>query len=717
MILHASIALLTLLPAIQDVAPEESARYSELLFPGIVPVDGQGGPSVAVTCVLDAYTGLPIPGAKLTAVFEAGHPLAGEWWSTRSVFADAEGWVRLRLDDLAPRGDVAPGAQPWLYVEAKGYATQASLGRHLEPSVRLEPGRSHEVLVLDALDRPLVGAQIGWYLGCGHTPDVRVVRTDTRGRARFEDVDPEDGELWVVARGAQSDPLDPWGGTFTRLRVEPAPVWRGRVLDASGAPLEGLFVGQSVYHRGPWTRSGAGGRFELFGLPVGASVWVGDVGQSYPGMASFDLPEPGREVVFVVPIDASAHQGTVEVALRGPAGEPLSGTALMLMRADDGFTVTGTSDGAGLAALQVPPGRYTVRAGGELSGFEPRRAEVRVEASATGAAARVELVLLPEPRIHLDRTGLPDDARVVVVAEHGELEFDPSSPVTVPREGFVGVRVEVGERSRAIELPLAARVDGATVALEAPAPGIVRLWLAGPEGEPAQGWALLRDPHGSERLDVGATRVSDPAREHELRTWHLGPADLWAIPADPAFAARRVRLELPLGEGPLDLGEVRLADPGATWLGLIEADGAPLAPSRVELRRPGLRELLELDAAGRLAPGTFEPREGDLLRVETEGWPPFRAELVGSGPWTVTRPAGALSVEALDETGAPLPVFGLWIDGEFFAASGPGATLEGLAPGLHRAVLVAPGRQSLLWNFTLGPDERRAVRMPLPPAP
>ncbi len=330
-----------------------------------------------------------------------------------------------------------------------------------------------------------------------------------------------------------------------------------------------------------------------------------------------------------------------------------------------------------------------------------------------GAAPRVELVLEPEPRILLDRSSLPEGARVVVVVEHGEIGFDPDVPVTVPREGFVGLRVEVGERSRAFELPPSARVDGASVALEAPAPGSVRLRLAAPDGEPTAGWVLLRDPYASDELDLEAAREGDPAVEHELLTWHLGPADLWVIPADPAQAARRVCIELPLDEGPLELGEVRCADP-APSLGLIEPDGAPLAPSQVELRRPGLRERLELDAAGRLVPGSFEPREGDLLRVETEGKPPFRAELAGPGPWTVTRPAGALTVAVLDEAGDPLPVFGLWIDGEFFSASGPSATLEGLAPGLHRAVLVAAGRQSLVWHFVLGADERREVRIPLP---
>jgi hypothetical protein len=710
-------------PAQQQSALEQS-RLSDQAFPGAVPLDNRGGPSVAVTCVLDARTGEPIVGARLIAVFEATYPLSGEWWSSRSVVSDSEGWVRMRLDDLRRPPTSSPAAEVWLYLEAPGYAPVVRFAGSLEPGVRLERAATVELFVRDPLDRPVSGAQVGWMLGCGHTPDLRVVHTDERGRATLSGVARGVGDLWPVARGFESTYHDLPDSQAATLRLGWAPVLRGQVVDAGGRPLREVFVGNSIYHRGPWTLTDANGRFELRGLTGPERVAVQPAGASYGELGSFWLPPDGREVTLTA--GSAPEPAVAGVSIRlGDAlsGEALEGVEVTLVRDGDGFTLRAHSDGEGRAELGAPAGAYDVFAVGSLWDHEPVEARLEVGAERVEPEAEpLELLLLlrPSPRIALDAAQLPAGARVVLVSAVEELYLEPAELLTLdaPVAGLIGLRVELEDRVRAVELTAAQLVPGSVIQLQAPEPVLLRLSFTTPEGEPARGWAALLAEDELLPDHRAAVRVAGSAQAAALlRTWRQGPVTLWVVPEDRRFAPRRLSLDLPLEASSFELGDVPFADPDAPMLTLLEADGRPILPGRVELRRGTEVHSLRLDPMGRLVVGTFEPLPGDSLRVESDGLLHFRVDLTGPGPWTIARPGASIALEVADEAGDPLPGFALWIDGELFESGAPSATLPGLAPGLYRAVISAPGHRSAVLTLNLALDEQRALRVLLPRRP
>src|SRR5262249_33143489 len=64
--------------------------------------------------VVDAITGAPIAGAQWFLVPEDETPLPGRFWSARSATSDQDGFVRVRLDDLAAKTQ-------WMVVRAAGH--------------------------------------------------------------------------------------------------------------------------------------------------------------------------------------------------------------------------------------------------------------------------------------------------------------------------------------------------------------------------------------------------------------------------------------------------------------------------------------------------------------------------------------------------------------------------------------------------------------------
>lgn len=709
----------------QEHLAEDRAYLSDLPFPGSIPGDAEGRAAYVVTCVLDARSGEPIPGARLSLVYEATYPLSGMWWPSGTAESDEAGWVRLRVDEL--RRGPRPGAQPWLYVEAEGYAPYAHLGADLGASVLLEHGRDVEVWVRDALDRPVEGVQVGWMLGCGHTPDLRTARSDARGVALLPDIAPGAGELWPAARGFAADYGDLSGSSVALLRLAPGLPVHGRVLDRDGRPLEGVFVGASVRHRGPWARTDGEGRFEVLGLSQGESGALQWAGGSYGQLGSFALPPDGRELTLVVPLEPEPAVATVRVRARGAQGSEVpQDLGVAATRLADGFTELARRGEWGGPELELPAGSYVVRAGGGFTGYELVEAHLELLPSDLDAGGdadlrpplELELQLEPSPRLRLDASGLLPGATVSLVGALEAIEVDPGELHAVPRTGPLGVAVQVEERVRASEIEPVRRTPGARIELEAPQPARLRFTLADSAGRPARGWALL--PQGSEGLEEELERVREgqPLNEaFELATWRVGRLELLLIPEDPALAPRRVPLDLTPETAVLELGTLRFADARALVLTVLEPNGAPLSGARLEVRRDSGTRVLALDAEGRLTADTFELEPGDSLRVDSGDAPPFRLQLTGPGPWTVWRSTSSLSLEVLDEDGFGVPGFTLWIDGEVYETPASTATLPGLTPGLRRAVISAPGRLSMVLDFDLDHDEQRSIGFVLPRRP
>jgi len=214
--------------------------------------------------VVDDVTGEPIAGARIDNLWEANWP-GGEPWEeciAQSRITDRDGVVLMR------RGGEHGN---WIYVEAPGYAPLGEMS--WEREWRLVRGKDVPVEVRDWLDRPVAGATVEYFLGCGHTPNVRVEVTDERGRAVLRGIDHKRGFLWIRGDGLLGrtdgyDGLDlPQEDGVRIVRCWPAPVVEGSVLHADGTPAAGALVGTRDRHRGPWTVARSDGRFRLVGAP------------------------------------------------------------------------------------------------------------------------------------------------------------------------------------------------------------------------------------------------------------------------------------------------------------------------------------------------------------------------------------------------------------------------------------------------------------------
>jgi hypothetical protein len=258
-------------------------------FPGSVPEDAAGRPVLAVTRVVDARTGQPIPGAVMSAVKEARFPVPGPFHSVARAVADLDGWVRLRLENLEPRPE-------WFFFEGAGFAPAARFGDRLELPIALWPGVDVPIEVRDPLGAPALDVAVELLLGCGHTPSVRTVRADSSGRAVLPGIDPGRGELWPIGAALRSDYVSvDWAGGSDPLVVwcRPAEPIEGIVLDEKGKPVAGSAVGAPRCHRGPWTLTDAEGRFRLLGADRSEALHVHHPRWGEAAAVVTEAPPPG----------------------------------------------------------------------------------------------------------------------------------------------------------------------------------------------------------------------------------------------------------------------------------------------------------------------------------------------------------------------------------------------------------------------------------------
>ncbi|MHC5018613.1 MAG: PEGA domain-containing protein [Planctomycetota bacterium] len=382
-----------LLAAVLALTGCAGGELSDDLFPGNIPVDGEGRPSHLVVKVV-------VPEAPPAPVATAE--------------ADRYGWIRLPIAALQ-------GRYEWLYFEADGYGPQGINAPWLDRAVALRPAVDVPLEVRDAMDRPVAGAQVDWHLGCGHTPAVRVVTTDAQGRAVLEGIDLESGEAWIKAPGLHSDYLpiewEPDGGRAV-VHVDPAPVHRGRVLDASGAPVAGAVVGNAIRHRGPWCRTAADGTFELFGLERGESL----LAARSPGhdlTAQGDPSPAGHACVIRLPKEGRKGLDRrlgrkLHVKVVDANGEPVTNVEVLAVRATDGATVQRFVQPVGQAFFGEPS------TGDARFDLQPGRYELLVE--------HLRGLITPL-RLTLELTGGMDDPPLVQVLEatHAtlkKLQFD-----------------------------------------------------------------------------------------------------------------------------------------------------------------------------------------------------------------------------------------------------------------------------------------------------
>lgn len=657
----------------------------------------QRGDGLAVVCVVDARSGRPIEGATFTAIPETDTPLLATWWAARSSASDADGVVRLALGDLAK--------EPWLLVTAEGYAPRMELTRDPGPRVALEPAFALDVEVRDVFERPVEGAFVSWFAGCGHTPDLVFATTDAAGRARLEGIalDASAGDLWVS--GANLDCQGSYRYDAGPVIVRPGPgvAARGRVLDADGQPLVGAFVGAPLRHHGPWSRSAADGAFELPGLRPPISVSVLRKADDASLLGHFDLPRDGRPMTLTVAPVEGGPTTAIELRLRSRESlAPAAGVEVEFVRLADGFSVRPRSDDEGVVALALPHGAWERRVGGGLSGWVP--SERRVMLADEPFLETLSLEAQPQWRVRLSEEHADAHVELVTERELHELSAEErtGAPIRVPREGRCALRVTLHDRVRVVTLDSVARREGGELALELPEPLEVRAQLVGPDGAPARGALWVGDGEPPAQPEDGET-FSDAPR---VRTWHAAPAHLWVLPEDPALAPRRLARVLPWEDLELDLGTLALEAAGARRVTLLA--GAEVH----HFARLG-RHVAELGADGSFESAAFPAEAGDALAVRLPGSPTFHATLAGAGPWTVTRPDTRVAFEVVGVDGLALERFHVVVAGELFEGAGGRLELTGLDPGAHTAFVTADGHGAWRQPLELAPGARAQARIVL----
>lgn len=185
--------------------------------------------------VLDAATAAPLEGATL-ATAEERRVAAGGVEGARVIgVADGDGMVSTRA---LPRST-------WWVVSAPGHVP-AMADDWPPPVVELAPGVAVEVELRDPLERPCAGVVVDWLLGCRHTPPLRSVVTDARGRAVLADVDALQGWLRLTwPDGTQRDVPGwrrPWRVGDPPLLLRVLPPWQSQRKGATGAAEEPTLV-------------------------------------------------------------------------------------------------------------------------------------------------------------------------------------------------------------------------------------------------------------------------------------------------------------------------------------------------------------------------------------------------------------------------------------------------------------------------------------------
>lgn len=349
-------------PGFRIVSDEEMSEA----FPCAEPTDAEGRPRLIATRVVDLLTGRPLPGAVVALEEESHAPLGEPPRPLRTATADADGWVRIRVDDLHDR--------PYgFFVSAEGRATVADFGSRLSCPVELPPPRSRRVRAVDARGAPLSGLRLDFVLGCGHHATRARYLTDADGEAEIGGLGTEGGYLWPVDGHVVTDEFDVDAATTDdepplTLPCVATTAVRGRVV-RGGIPVPGVFVGSPHRHRGPWSKTDSDGRFELLGAPSDEALLVreappqADLGRPRAAprdLGESDRPPVGREVVIDLArrgFDETEPSVEVEALCLDASGAAVAGVALCAYGAD-GDVFRAASDRFGVARLRLFHGRY-----------------------------------------------------------------------------------------------------------------------------------------------------------------------------------------------------------------------------------------------------------------------------------------------------------------------------------------------------------------------
>jgi hypothetical protein len=194
----------------------------------------------------------------------------------------------------------------------------------------------------------------------------------------------------------------------------------------------------------------------------------------------------------------------------------------------------------------------------------------------------------------------------------------------------------------------------------------------------------------------------------------------WALlevqPQDASELRRLLWVLLPqLGQQErVEIGSVVLGEPAR--LHVVAADGSPLPGAIVGFARPGWQEVRRVLRWPLGADGGWrgpDLHEGDAIVVQRdEQAVPFRSALEGDGPWRITAPAGRLTLDVVDDEGAPLAATLVFAD-QYEAVEHGQLALHGLPNGALRLYVSAPGHRSAIVDADIT-DAGGSVKVVLP---
>lgn len=588
---------------------------------------------------------------------------------------------------------------------------------------------------------------------------IALLHTDDAGRFTLRDVAP--GRLLsAVIAGAVPPPPVAVGSephTTLRLRAEHrAATVRGRVLDATGAPLAeaAILVGHVLSHHVPVVplrlRTDAGGRFETTSVPpeLRTPVWCGAVGHA-PTFDAVRLATGAvRDLTFRL-----APGATVTGVVCGPSRTPISGALV---------------EASALELHAGPPGAY------------PGPAWSRVR-STTDAAGRFALEGAPPVRVRLlaqHGTDQAVEARVLVPGETAEWH-----PVLLPDATVRGTVVDAVGGPLAgwpvtLQAPTGITLEGTTdaageFALQTTVSALHTVEVFDPESALRQSSVAVAQvrPNAAARIVVAddarsSAHVAAVLQDHTGAALR-GSAALLRYGGDSCELAYRTRLptnaELSVGPLPagryeiiaigerlgtavvaefeleprehLDLGALQLAAPGSVEFVARSAPDSAAPPPVVRFRAPAavwhVNVRLE-DGAG-LRTGVQPGRYSICV------WSPEHA-------WTyrefVVEPAARTRVELPLENGLrrrviydPIEGRDVWLEFTWRGAGGvveaqeslawppyrsttPGAPVEHMAafrPGEYSVAVRRRGGPAVTTEFAVRPGGPGTIRIRMPP--
>lgn len=738
-------AAFALLAALAAAARGQAPQITRT--PAIYPVDEvtvHGAEAWHAARIVDGFTGAPIAGAEVLFTGESSHPLRGDlWWHARAV-ADADGFVRHPAER-----DAGGHMQNWLIaVRAPGYGPVVGVRRSLPGLVvALPTGQALPVRVRDWRGSPVADVLVGLCHGCGHTSDFASARTDATGLATLRDVNLQNGIADLYAEHPALElgyePVDHFPGeaTFDWI-LEPGVTSVGVVVDPAGQPVAGAFVGTHDVHRGPWTRTGADGSFQLCGAADANDLFV-HVGErelifERPAGSPLrlQLPEPNGEKVEIVnlpratpPADAQAIVFVVE----DENGHSVADASIRWIGPGTDRTEGREFGRHGRAVTDLRPGTYEVFAAG-LDHAETR-ATIEVRA---GAENEFRLVPAPLPTCFVRALDLPRDGNVELRTRSSRRDITKQvvsgEAIGVPAEPFwIVLRGDHGQR-RVFPCTREQALAAGTLRLPWFRPTRIEGRVVDDHGRPHEaniGRLLFRSrvPAG-----VGESEAETEATgsSFSLTTDHEGLA-LLVVRSHVHRLPRFVPVIVPPrgDDAHVDVGTIVLGGPPR--LVLQDAAGEPLTDAKVALRRPGWHELVDdegedeapvfpVDAGGEwFGP---PPLAGDAIVVAApaplpagDREPAIRDLRVlfpirGEGPWILRLPAGELDVRVTDERDEPIHAT-VFVAAEHVQVTEP-VRLRRVPPGRQRLFVAAADRQSAVVDLDVPATGRVAVKVALP---